>query len=226
MGKGRSGSEAALPECCMVETSALEQLRLISTSIEGIDVECYRRYGRDPNEPFLGLGKTDAHWCFFGRDPGEQEVRWQRPFVGAAGQRIRAVMADLGLRDDDIFWMNTVPFKPVGNKPWSMGVRRRCHPALLQILASWRGTSVVTFGEAAFKWFGLESSEARRSIEQFWGRDDKFHAPFEVALRFPGGERRLTLYPVPHPSGANATWSAKFPQLLRARLGAAPSMAT
>ena len=181
-------------------------------------MECYRRYGRDPKEPILGLGKTDARWCFFGRDPGGQEVRCQKPFVGGAGQKIRAVMADLELSDDDIFWMNTVPFKPIGNKPWPMSVRRRCYPALVQLLASWRGTSVVTFGEAAFKWFGLENSETRQAIEQSWRRDDKFHASFEIALRHADVERRLTLYPVPHPSGANATWAAKFPHLLRARL--------
>lgn len=202
----------------MRETPPLEQLRSISTSIEGIDLECYRRYGRDPHEPVLGLGKSDARWCFFGRDPGEQEVRCQRPFVGDSGRRIRAVMADLGLSDEDIFWMNTVPFKPVGNKPWPMSVRRKCHPALLQLLGSWRGTAVVTFGEAAFKWFGLAGPESRRSIEQFWLRDDKFQVSLETFVAIGGVERRFVLCPVPHPSGANAAWSAKFPDLLRARL--------
>lgn len=203
----------------MIETSALEQLRSISTVIEGIDVECYRRYGQDPNEPVLGLGNTDAQWCFFGRDPGEQEVHFQKPFVGDAGQKIRTIIADLALSDEDIFWMNTVPFKPIGNKPWPVGVRRRCQPALLQLLALWRGHSVVTFGEAAFKWFGLGSSQDRRGIELFWARSDKYHATFHIVLRVEGVERRFNLYPVPHPSGANAAWSTKFPDLLRARLG-------
>jgi uracil-DNA glycosylase family 4 len=206
-----------LPECRM-PLSALELLRCIATELEGIDVDCYRRYGRDPKEPVLGLGKADARWCFFGRDPGEEELRLQRPFVGDAGQKIRAVMADLGLSDDDVYWMNTVPFKPIGNRPWPVSVRRSCQPALLQLLAQWRGTSVVTFGEVAFKWFGLGSSEARRSVEQFWARADKYHASLQIALDVAGVERRFTLYPVPHPSGANAIWAAKFPDLLRARL--------
>jgi uracil-DNA glycosylase family 4 len=201
-----------------LETSALEQLRRIATHIEGIDVDCYRRHGRDPSEPVLGLGRMDARWCFFGRDPGEQEVRLQRPFVGGAGQKIRAVMADLGLSDDDVYWMNTVPFKPIGNKPWSMEIRRRCQPALLALLASWQGASVITFGEAAFKWFGLGSAEARRAVEQFWKRADKYEAQLQITLSPAGIERRFTLYPVPHPSGANAIWAAKFAGLFKARL--------
>lgn len=196
----------------------LEQLRHLAKEIDGIDVDCYRRHGRDPAEPLVGLGQADARWCFFGRDPGEQEVRFHRPFIGDAGQKIRAVMEEFGLDDRDIFWMNTVPFKPIGNKPWPADVRRRCQPALLQLLASWRGTSVLTFGEAAFKWFGLGGAEVRSEIDRFWKRPDKYEAQLTVAVVLAGVERRFILCPVPHPSGANAIWAKKFPDLLRARL--------
>ena len=202
----------------MSDTCPLEQLRCIATKIEGIDVDCYDRYRQDPSKPILGLGKADARWCFFGRDPGEQEVCFQRPFVGDAGKRIRIIMAEFGMSDDDVYWMNTVPFKPTGNKAWSLGVRRKCHPALLELLGGWEGTAVITFGEAAFKWFGFQSSEDRRTVEQFWARTDKYEAQLPIGLGLAGVERRVTLYPVPHPSRANATWSARFPALLRARL--------
>ena len=198
----------------------LDQLRQIANEIDGIDVDCYRRHGRDPGEPLLALGEPTAKWCFFGRDPGEQEVRLHRPFVGAAGQKIRAILREFDLGDQDIFWMNTVPFKPVGNKPWSQAVRRRCQPPLLQLLASWNGTSVIAFGEAAFKWFGLGSTGVRREIEQFWSRPDKYEAELAISLELAGVERRFTLLPVPHPSGANARWAKAFPDLLRARLRA------
>jgi len=202
----------------MARSTALEQLRRIGTELEGIDLDCYGRHGRDPHEPVLGLGRADAPWCFFGRDPGEQEVRLQRPFVGGAGQKIRAVMAEVGLGEEDVYWMNTVPFKPVGNKPWSMDVRRRCRPPLLELLAGWRGAPVIAFGEAAFKWFGMGSAEGRSIVDRFWRRQDKFEArcPIELAL---GGEvRRFVLLPVPHPSGANAVWAGRFAGLLRGRL--------
>lgn len=91
----------------------LDQLKHLAVDIEGIDVDCYRRHGRDLAAPLVGLGPPEARWCFFGRDPGEHEVRLQRPFGGPAGRKIRAVMAQLGLGDGDArrevhpFWRRT-----------------------------------------------------------------------------------------------------------------------
>lgn len=204
------------------ESSPLEELTRISKELDGIDVDCYNRHRQDSHKPILGLGRADARWCFFGRDPGEQEVLLQKPFVGDAGLKIRAVMAECGLSDDDVYWMNTVPFKPIGNKPWSVGVRRRCHPTLLKLLAKWDGASVITFGEAAFKWFGLGSSQDRQTIEQFWKGAEKYQAQLPISLELAGVMRRFILCPVPHPSGANATWSSRFPDLLASRLRGTP----
>jgi uracil-DNA glycosylase family 4 len=201
---------------------ALRALREVAATIEGIDVDCYARHGRDPATPIIGLGKPEARWCFFGRDPGEQEVREQTPFIGQAGRKIRAVMAEQGVHDDDVYWMNTVPFKPIGNQAWSMAVRRRCRPPLLELLARWNGATVVTFGEAAFKWFGLGSADDRRAIDTFWAREDRFEARLAMTLKLGGRERQLVLCPVPHPSGANAVWASRFPGLLAARLRASP----
>jgi uracil-DNA glycosylase family 4 len=203
----------------MTRPSPIEELRTIAAGLELLDVACYRKHGRDPFEPLLGLGAPDARWCFFGRDPGEQEVRLHTPFVGDSGQRIRAVMHESNVRDADVFWMNTVPYKPVKNHPWSMAVRRRCQPALLRLLARWQGHRVITFGEAAFRWFGLTDSTARAEIDRVWARPDKYSAELRVDLELPGRERRtFTLCAVPHPSGANARWARAFPDLLRSRL--------
>lgn len=196
---------------------ALQQLAALAPGLDCLDVACYRRHGRDPCMPLVGLGRLDARWCFLGRDPGEQEVRLQRPFIGPAGQKIRAVMAEVGVGEDEVYWMNTVPFKPIGNKPWSMAVRRQCRPALLELLAAWEGTQIITFGEAAFKWFGLDAAQ-RRSVEAFWQRADKYQVSFATSLCISGVERHFMVCPVPHPSGANAAWASRFPGLLRARL--------
>jgi uracil-DNA glycosylase family 4 len=203
----------------------LQQLVTLASTLEGIDVDCYARHGQDQTKPVIGLGRVDARWCFVGRDPGEQEVRLQTPFIGDSGQKIRAVMADCDVRADDVYWMNTVPFKPIGNKAWPVGVRRQCRPALLELLAGWQGSAVITFGEAAFRWFGLGDAADRLVIDRFWGRTDKYEAILPISIELGGVERRLILHPVPHPSRANAAWVNRFPALLAARLraGASPT---
>lgn len=201
----------------------LQQLASLASTLEGIDVDCYARHGQDPTKPVIGLGKVDARWCFVGRDPGEQEVRLQTPFIGDSGQKIRAVMADCDVRADDVYWMNTVPFKPIGNKAWPVGVRRQCRPALLELLAGWQGSAVVTFGEAAFRWFGLGDAADQLVIDRFWGRTDKYEASLPISIELGGVERRLILHPAPHPSRANAAWVKRFPALFAARLQAGAS---
>lgn len=59
----------------MQDPSPLDQLKKIATEIQQIDVACYDKYQQDHTAPILGLGKPDARWCFFGRDPGECEVK-------------------------------------------------------------------------------------------------------------------------------------------------------
>ncbi|WP_295910057.1 hypothetical protein [uncultured Xanthomonas sp.] len=47
----------------------------------------------------------------------------------------------------------------------------------------------------------------RAALEAFWAREDRFQAQTEVALRSEDGRRtrRVTLYPLPHPSPLNQT---------------------
>ena len=203
----------------MTALEPIEKLRKIAAELHNLDVSCYRRHAQDSLKPVLGLGAASAPWCFFGRDPGEEEVRLQKPFIGDAGQRIRAVMREFGLCDEEVFWMNTVPYKPARNKAWSAATRRRCQPPLLQLLAQWQGSRVIAFGESAFRWFGMTSSTARAEINQFWTRPDRYHAQLQVTLELPDSRpRTFTLYAVPHPSRLNARWASSFPDLLRLRL--------
>ena len=203
----------------MTTLESIDALRKIASGLDRLDIGCYRKHDRDPFLLVLGLGEPSARWCFFGRDPGEQEVLLQRPFVGESGQKIWTVIRKVGLGENDVFWMNTVPFKPSGNKPWSMAVRRQCQQPLLELLSHWQGTDVVAFGEAAFRWFGITSSTARSEINQFWKRTDRYNSVLKIALELPGcGPRIVNLCAIPHPSGANARWTKSFPHLLTERL--------
>lgn len=142
----------------------------------GIDLPAYAALGRDWRVPVFGLGPADAPLCVFGRDPGRTEVAHQLPFVGRGGQLLRAGLhrRRLGLNDEadevpapsfdesvaagaSVFWLNTVPYKPVGNKTWPMAVKRRFQPLVAELLLhAWQGRTVIVLGREAFFWFGID----------------------------------------------------------------------
>ncbi|PZP24391.1 MAG: uracil-DNA glycosylase [Pseudomonas kuykendallii] len=201
---------------------------------DGIDLAVYSHFAKDPLEPIIGLGDPHAPLAFFGRDPGREEVRHGEPFIGSGGQIVRKVLyrqlhgestSDFeALREvgRPFFWINTVPYKPLGNKAWSMAVKKRFHPLMRELLLKgWQGRDVVTLGREAFLWFGIDQPrEVRQALEAFWQRDDRFTAHIEVELSEAGVARRLRLHPLPHPSPLNQVWFKRFPELLRARLEA------
>ena len=153
------------------------------------------------------------------------------PFVGESGQRLRNCLLEIYASSlvpneknwlavgEQFFWLNTVPFKPKSNKPWSQGVRLACQPKILQLVREqWDGREVVAFGKEAFFWFGMGQSLAiRRKLRDHWNQGD---ARYEdgISTPAPGLGRTVHLYPMPHPSLANASWRKRFPELFKQRL--------
>ncbi|PAU62198.1 uracil-DNA glycosylase [Pseudomonas sp. PIC25] len=212
-----------------------QAFRALAAETEGIDTATYARFGKDPLDPIIGLGDPDAPLGFFGRDPGRDEVRYGEPFIGSGGQIVRKVLyrhlhgqdmpdfdasCQLGR---DFFWINTVPYKPVGNKAWSMKVKKRFHPLMRRLLIeSWHDRDIITLGREAFLWFGIDQpKEQRQRLEAFWAREDRFETHLDVELQADdGAARSFTLHPLPHPSPLNQTWFKRFPGLLEQRLKA------
>jgi uracil-DNA glycosylase len=176
-----------------------------------IDVAVYEEAGLDPSEPvLLGSGTLDSRVGIFGRDPGRNEVLERQPFIGKGGQLIREALGERR-----VFWANTVPYKPLGNKAWSVKVKRRFLPMIREFLVEhWQGDQLITCGNVAFEWFGLADKQTKAELAAFWKRADRYEATLDVTL----DDKRITLHPLPHPSPLNATWYPKFPALIRKRL--------
>ncbi|CAO1666711.1 MULTISPECIES: uracil-DNA glycosylase family protein [Salinicola] len=208
-------------------------MRREAAELDRLDGDVYRQFDRDPLAPIVGLGPKNAKLAVFGRDPGKKEVEVGLPFVGAGGQKVREALyrhrhgqplpdfeASLTV-GDDLFWINTVPYKPVGNKAWSMAVKRRFQPLVAALLTrQWDGDRVITLGREAFLWFGIgQSREVRDALEAFWSREDRFSATHVTQLTLDDGEtKRFVLAPLPHPSPLNQRWFKRFPELLAQRL--------
>lgn len=59
-----------------------------------------------------GEGNPDADIVFVGEAPGKQEAASGRPFVGRAGKVLRELIAQAGLKDENVFITSPVKYLP------------------------------------------------------------------------------------------------------------------
>lgn len=63
-----------------------------------------------------GSGSGKSRIVFIGEGPGAQEDKTGVPFVGAAGKFLDEMLADVGMKRDDVFITNIVKCRPPGNR--------------------------------------------------------------------------------------------------------------
>ena len=124
-----------------------------------------------------------------GEQPGDQEDRAGRPFVGPAGELLRDVLAEAGIDPRGVYLTNAVKhFK------WRPRGTRRIHDK-----PSWSEV------RACGHWLGLELDVVRPTLvvclgataaQALLGRDARVGALRGEALELPGGQRALvTIHP-------------------------------
>jgi DNA polymerase len=91
----------------------LPQLREASKNCHGCDLYC------NATQTVFGEGPADASIMFVGEQPGDQEDRAGKPFVGPAGQLLDNVLEEVGIPRDDVYVTNAVKhfkFEPRGTR--------------------------------------------------------------------------------------------------------------
>ena len=81
----------------------------------------------------FGEGNPDSPLILFGEAPGADEDESGRPFMGRAGQMLNGLLAEAGIRREEIWISNTVKCRPtkvegrrVSNRPPRVGEVRAC----------------------------------------------------------------------------------------------------
>lgn len=119
---------------------------------------CRLAQGRTRTVP--GEGDPDARILFIGEAPGANEDRQGRPFVGAAGQLLTAIIEKgMGLQRRDVFIANTLKCRPPGNRDPLPDELAACDAFLKRQIDIVDPEMIITLGRFASKTvLGLETT--------------------------------------------------------------------
>jgi DNA polymerase len=149
----------AAKAACKTTTSAadflpdnidLPNLRDASRGCRGCELYC------NATQTVFGEGPPGATVMFVGEQPGDQEDRAGKPFVGPAGQVLNDALEQAGIPREEVYVTNAVKhfkFEPRGTrrihaKP-NMREIKACRPWLLSEIATVKPRMIVCLGATA-----------------------------------------------------------------------------
>jgi DNA polymerase len=137
-------------------TTRLEELERLAAEAAGCQACDLWRSG---TQTVFGEGPADARIFLIGEQPGDQEDRAGRPFVGPAGRILDKAIEEAGLSRDDVYLTNAVKhFK------WTAKGKRRIHqrPSASEMAACkpWLGTELATVDPAVVVALGATAGQA------------------------------------------------------------------
>jgi uracil-DNA glycosylase family 4 len=99
----------------------------------------------------FGSGNANADLMFVGEAPGAEEDRQGLPFVGRAGQLLNQLLAEIGMRREDVFIANTLKSRPPGNRDPQPDEIDACWPYLERQIQLIEPRVIATLGNFATK---------------------------------------------------------------------------
>lgn len=98
-----------------------------------------------------GEGPTPCDIMIIGRDPGEQEDKEGRPFVGRSGLLLNELFQVAGLKRENVYISNICKCRPPGNRPHTLEERSACRVYLDQEIAAVQPKVIITLGGDALE---------------------------------------------------------------------------
>jgi uracil-DNA glycosylase len=126
------------------------------------------RLSQGRTQVVYGVGDPDADLMFIGEAPGFHEDKQGEPFVGAAGQLLNQLLAEIGIAREDVYINNTVNCRPPGNRDPLPDELEACKPWLDERVAIIDPAVVVTLGNWATRYIlGKQVSISRVRGQRF-----------------------------------------------------------
>jgi uracil-DNA glycosylase len=141
-----------------------------------------------------GEGPANARILFIGEGPGFHEDLQGRPFVGASGQYLEELLAEIKLTRRQVYIANVIKCRPPGNRDPEAPELAACRDYLDRQIALIRPSVIVTLGR-----FSMERYFPGQSISRIHGRPkrvgDVFYLPMfhpAAALRNPAWRQDMS----------------------------------
>ena len=124
---------------------ALERLRQDLNAFQG----CALSQGAQ--NMVFGDGNPDAPVMLVGEAPGAEEDKQGKPFVGASGKLLDAMLKSVHMDRSCVYITNTVPWRPPNNRQPTEAERAACLPFLQRHIAIVAPRLLMCVGGTAYK---------------------------------------------------------------------------
>ena len=151
-------------------------------------VRCRLANGR--TQVVYGVGDPDADLMFIGEAPGFHEDKQGIPFVGAAGQLLDRMLAEVGIPRASVYINNVILCRPPNNRDPLPDELEACKPWLDERIALIDPALIVTLGNWATRYvLGQQVSISRVRGQRFtWNARTVIPTFHPAAILHGGGE--------------------------------------
>ena len=133
----------------------------------------------DKERPKFAEGPGNARVVLVGQNPGKEEKKQNRPFVGRSGKYLNRVLQENGIKREELYLTSVVKKTTPGNRKPTEGEIRYWKPYLLQEIKKIDPDIVVLMGRVAWR------ADRIKGIEYI----ETYHPA--AAMRFPRVKKKF-----------------------------------
>ena len=138
-------AEPAETQALAAEAKTLDELRAVMDAYDGCGLKARAK------QLCFADGNPAAEIMLIGEAPGSEEDLQGKPFVGRAGQLLDRMLGAIGLDRTKVFIVNTVPWRPPGNREPTPDEMALCRPFLERQVELVAPKLLVTLGNVPTK---------------------------------------------------------------------------
>ena len=147
---------------------------------------------KDAENAVPGEGPGNAKVMLVGQNPGEEEDKTGKPFVGRAGKFLNTILDKNDIKRERLFITNVVKHKTPNNRKPNIAEIQACMPYLIKQIKEIEPEIVVLLGKVAWQTPRMESIKHIETYHpaaamRFPTIKEKFEQDFQTLRRLLGG---------------------------------------